>query len=119
MASYTKGPWVVLDKAVKMVRAKAVNIDVCEVGQAATARGDGYRIAKEQAKANAYLISAAPELFELVLSLRGDIADESLLTRIDEVLNKARGVVNCKKENLRTFRQGYKRSQERGVRLER
>lgn len=90
-AKFTKGEWVVLDEAfVYALNDDGVNqFDL-------TVQGNGDNGASDdELQANARLIAAAPEMYEILegLSLTGELDQYQISDRINAILAKARGDV--------------------------
>ena len=80
---FTPGPWITVPYSFN-VESNSNGIDVCKC--------EDTRYCDETKIANAYLIAAAPEMYELLKQLHDALASVPVLqVEIDKVLKKARG----------------------------
>lgn len=95
--SHTPGPW-----HVEKTRQGTAILDDAQFGrwtqiamayQANDVFGDGEKriISHDEAKANAHLIAAAPEMLEALLMVRQETDDAEWITKLDRIIAKARG----------------------------
>ena len=85
-------PWVVVDK-VGYAEVKSHNDDVCSVyGMCSTTKGE--QITCDDTLANAYLISAAPDMYNLLktIQIEGGLS-QARHRQVDRAMSKARGEV--------------------------
>jgi hypothetical protein len=99
-AKFTKGPWVKENKQVTggfLVRPSYWNRGVCTVTQRDSHPINGMGVSWERSEANAHLIAAAPEMYEMLdeisdgLLEAGGYGNCALAKRIETLLAKARG----------------------------
>jgi hypothetical protein len=83
---YTKGPWKVERSELELCVLNKFNCEVCEIW-----RDDADPTQNFEAKANANLIAAAPDMLELIIELYGDVylyENNRLHTKIERLLAK-------------------------------